>query len=123
MYIDKNTNQCTWLKCIPETVQKDRIVTGTIVNILRPGYYRYGTYDENEIKIHDKFYTNNKICHFGDPDFPSDFYKGFYGKMEITLDRDDIDIQFPKTFHCTSFLGPRYYLYDNLLDLYYDLRL
>lgn len=121
MDIDKNTNRCTLLKEIPSGIPKDRIVTGSKKILLRSGYYRYGTYDDDEITIHDRFYTNNHIRHFFDG-YDSDFYKGWYGKIDIVLDREDIDIQFPKTFHYSSFTGPQLYLYDNLLDLYYIIR-
>lgn len=117
MDIDKNTNRCTWLKEIPNGIRKDRIVTGTRKSILGPGYYRYGTYEADEITIHDRFYTNNHIRHFGVYD--NDFYKGWYGKADVILDRKDINIQFPKTYHCSSFVGLQWYLYDNLLNLYY----
>ena len=123
--MDKNTNRCTFIEQIPNTVQKDRIVTGKMFSSSSIAYVRYGEYDEDEIMIHDNFYTNNKIRHFGDPDDPdhpgNDFYKGFYGTIEVILDRDDIDIQFPKTFHY-SFVKKDIYLYDHLLDIYYELQ-
>lgn len=122
--MDKNTNRCTFVEQIPNTIQKDRIVTGKMFRTSFPAYCRYGEYDENEIVIHDNFYTNNKICHFSDPDYPdhpTNFYKGFYGTVEVILDRDDIDIQFPKTFHY-SFVKEYLYLYDHLLDIYYELQ-